>query len=112
VRVAPGARHGGIDGIINEDRPSLEVVHIRTKRRKNTVGRPEIRKFVGALHGQSTRKGVFITPDFSDGAPRYARGPPDDVTLVDGEALADLMVEHDLGVSIERSYEIKRLDSD
>ncbi len=103
----------GIDGIINEDRLGLEVVYIRAKRWTDTVSRPELQKFVGALHGQNARKGVFITTSsFSKGAVDYARGLQDKVVLVDGEMLAQLMVDYSVGVSLERSYEVKRVDSD
>jgi restriction system protein len=103
----------GIDGIINEDRLGLEVVYIQAKRWKNTVSRPEIQKFVGALHGQNARKGLFITTSgFSDGALQYAKGLSDKVVLIDGEMLAYLMIDHSVGVSLQRSYEVKRVDSD
>jgi restriction system protein len=77
------------------------------------VGRPEIQRFVDALHGQNARKGVFITTSgFSSEAVRYTRGLQDKVVLVDGKTLANLMVDYGVGVSLERSYEVKRLDSD
>jgi restriction system protein len=102
-----------IDGIIKEDRLGLEVVYIQAKRWKNTVSRPEIQKFVGALHGQNARKGIFITTsEFSDGALQYAKGLSDKVVLIDGEMLANLMIDHGVGVSLQRSYEVKRVDSD
>ncbi len=103
----------GIDGIINEDRLGLEVVYLQAKRWKDTVSRPELQKFVGALHGQNAGKGVFITTSsFSKGAVEYARGLQDKVVLVDGDLLANLMVDYGVGVSLERSYEVKRVDSD
>jgi len=103
----------GIDGIINEDRLGLEVVYIQAKRWKGSVGRPEIQKFVGAVHGQNARKGIFIaTSEFSDGAIQYANGLSDKVVLIDGEMLAILMIDHGVGVSLQRSYEVKRVDSD
>lgn len=103
----------GIDGIINEDRLGLEVVYLQAKRWKDTVSRPELQKFVGALHGQNARKGVFITTSsFSKGAVDYAKGLQDKVVLVDGDLLANLMVDFGVGVSLERSYEVKRVDSD
>jgi restriction system protein len=77
----------GIDGIIKEDRLGLEVVYIQAKRWRDTVGRPEIQKFVGALHGQNARKGVFITASgFSNGAIEYANGVQDKVVLRRGDA--------------------------
>jgi restriction system protein len=103
----------GIDGIINQDRLGLDVVYIQAKRWTNTVGRPEIQKFVGALQGKQANKGVFITTsDFSKGAREYAKMVSSNVVLIDGDRLAELMVEHDLGVSPMATYEVKRLDSD
>jgi restriction system protein len=108
-----GSGDEGIDGIIKEDRLGLEVVYIQAKRWQNTVHRPEIQKFVGALHGQNARKGVFITTsDFSKGAVEYVAGLQDKVVLIGGERLANLMIDHGVGVALEEAYEIKRVDSD
>lgn len=75
--------------------------------------RPEIQKFVGALRGQNARKGVFITTSgFSTGAVEYAEGLQDKVVLIDGENLANPMIDHGSGVTLEEAYEIKRVDSD
>jgi restriction system protein len=103
----------GIDGIIKEDRLGLEVVYLQAKRWKNTVQRPEIHRFVGALSGQNARKGVFITTStFSKGALEFAEGLSIKVVLIDGEYLTNLMIDHGVGVASEASYEIKRVDSD
>ena len=103
----------GIDGIIKEDRLGLEAVYLQAKRWKDTVGRPEIQRFVGALSGRNARKGVFITTSsFSREAFQFADGLANTVVLVDGERLTNLMIEFGVGVSLDRSYEIKRLDSD
>jgi restriction system protein len=108
-----GSGDEGIDGIIKEDRLGLEVVYIQAKRWQNTVHRPEIQKFVGALHGQNARKGVFITTsEFSKGATEYVAGLQDKVVLIGGERLANLMIDHGVGVALEEAYEIKRVDSD
>jgi len=108
-----GSGDEGIDGIIKEDRLGLEVVYIQAKRWRDTVQRPEIQKFVGALRGQNARKGVFITTsNFSKGAEEYAEGLQDKVVLIDGETLANLMIDHGVGVTLEEAYEIKRVDSD
>jgi restriction system protein len=108
-----GSGDEGIDGIIKEDRLGLEVVYIQAKRWGNTVHRPEIQKFVGALRGQNARKGVFITTsDYSKGARQFAEGLQDKVVLIDGETLANLMIDHGVGVTLEEAYEIKRVDSD
>lgn len=78
----------GIDGIIKEDRLGLEVVYIQARRWENTVHRPEIQKFVGALSGQNARKGVFMTTaSFSTGAVEYAKGLSVKVVLIDEETL-------------------------
>ncbi|MFV3406784.1 restriction endonuclease [Pseudomonas sp. NY15463] len=103
----------GIDGIINEDKLGLDVIYLQAKRWSNTVHRPEIDKFIGALTRQRARKGVFITTsDFSVGAREAALGLDIKVVLIDGVELARLMVEHNLGVSIKQVYEVKQVDSD
>jgi restriction system protein len=108
-----GSGDEGIDGIIKEDRLGLEVVYIQAKRWKDTVQRPEIQKFVGALRGQNARKGVFITTsNYSKGARQFAEGLQDKVVLIDGEMLSNLMIDHGVGVTPEAAYEIKRVDSD
>ncbi len=77
------------------------------------MSRPELQKFVGALQGQNARKGVFITTSsYSAGATEYARMLQNRVILVDGEMLANLMIESNVGVSLEKAYEVKRVDSD
>ncbi|MHC8312600.1 restriction endonuclease [Pseudomonas sp. GT1P32] len=104
---------GGIDGIIKEDKLGLDVIYLQAKRWNNTVHRPEIDKFIGALTRQRARKGVFITTsDFSMGARDAALGLDIKVVLIDGVELARLMVEHNLGVSVKQVYEVKQLDSD
>jgi restriction system protein len=104
---------GGIDGIINEDRLGLNVIYIQAKRWEGVVGRPEIQKFVGALQGQRAKKGIFITTsDFTKEAVQYASFIDNKVVLINGETLATLMVDFNIGVSTVRSYEIKRVDSD
>jgi restriction system protein len=103
----------GIDGIIKEDRLGLDVIYIQAKRWQGTVGRPEIQKFVGALHGQHARKGIFITTsDFTREALDYAENIESKVILIDGEQLAQLMIDSDVGVTATTSYVIKRADSD
>ena len=103
----------GIDGIIKEDKLGLDVIYLQAKRWTNTVHRPEIDKFIGALTRQRARKGVFITTsDFSPGARDAALGLDIKVVLIDGVELARLMVENNLGVSVKQVYEVKQLDSD
>lgn len=103
----------GIDGVIKEDKLGLDAIYIQAKRWETVVGRPEIQKFVGALDGQKARKGIFITTSsFTREATEYAKGTTAKVVLIDGERLASLMMENDLGVATIMSYEIKRVDSD
>jgi restriction system protein len=103
----------GIDGIIKEDRLGLDQVYLQAKRWEGTVGRPEIQKFVGALHGKRARKGVFITTGkFSDDAFRYVESIDPKVVLIDGRRLADLMIDNNVGVTETATYSIKRVDSD
>jgi restriction system protein len=103
----------GIDGIINQDRLGLEVVYVQAKRWAATVGRPELQKFVGALAGKNANKGVFITTSsFTAEAQNYAGSVHQKIVLIDGQRLVDLMIEHNVGVSITVTYEIKKVDSD
>lgn len=104
---------GGIDGIIKEDRLGLDVIYIQAKRWQGSVGRPEIQKFVGALQGQRARKGVFITSScFTADAVDYASRIDTKVVLIDGQQLANLMIDFDVGVSLAASYSVKKLDLD
>ncbi|MFZ1694195.1 MAG: restriction endonuclease [Flavobacteriales bacterium] len=105
----------GIDGIIKEDKLGLDVIYVQAKRWKadNNVGRPELQKFVGALAGQGAKKGVFITASaFTPDGLNYKPLNETKVVLIDGERLAQLMIDHDLGVAIQESYVIKRIDHD
>jgi len=104
---------GGIDGIISEDKLGLDTIYVQAKRWENTVGRPEIQKFVGALQPHRATKGIFITTsDFTDDAKDYASRIPTKIILIDGERLAELMIEHNVGVSVSQTYEIKKIDTD
>lgn len=103
----------GIDGIIKEDRLGLDIIYIQAKRWDNTVGRPEIQKFAGALQGQRARKGIFITTsDFSQEAHDYASRIDSKIVLIDGEELAQMLIDHNVGVAPVANYEVKRVDSD
>lgn len=104
---------GGIDGIIKEDRLGLDTLYIQAKRWQGTVGRPEIQKFVGALHGQRARKGVFMTTgSFSADARDYVSQIDVKVVLLDGMQIANLMIDAGVGVTPVASYVVKRIDSD
>ncbi|QBE63197.1 restriction endonuclease [Pseudoduganella lutea] len=104
---------GGIDGIIKEDLLGLDTIYLQAKRWQGTVGRPEIQKFVGALQGQRARKGVFITTSsYTSEATEYASRIDTKVVLIDGQQLASLMIDFDVGVSVVTTYLVKRIDSD
>lgn len=103
----------GIDGVISEDRLGLDVVYLQAKRWDGSVGRPEVQKFVGALHGKRAKKGVFITTGFfSSDATAYVEHIDPKVVLLDGRRLAELMIDFEVGVTTARSYSVKRVDSD
>jgi restriction system protein len=103
----------GVDGIINEDQLGLDVIYLQAKRWENTVGRPEIQKVVGVLHGERAKKGVFLTTRrFSFDALDYASTIDPKVVLIDGTRLSQLMIVFNVGVSLSQLYEINRIDSD
>lgn len=103
----------GIDGVIKEDRLGLDVIYVQAKRWNDTVGRPEIQKFVGALAGQGAEKGIFITTSkFSPQATDFVPRNNTKIVLIDGEQLAQYMIDFNLGVSIVSEYQIKKIDSD
>jgi restriction system protein len=104
---------GGIDGIIKEDKLGLDAVYIQAKRWENTVGRPVVQAFAGSLEGQRARKGVFITTSqFSSDAKAYVDRIEKRIVLIDGEHLAQLMIEHGVGVAEVATYTVKRMDLD
>jgi restriction system protein len=104
---------GGIDGLINEDPLGLDVVYIQAKRWEGVVGRPVVQAFVGSLEGQRAKKGVLITTSsFTTDATQYVGMIDKKVILIDGSRLAQLMIEHGVGVTVEQTYLIKRLDLD
>lgn len=105
----------GIDGTIKEDKLGLDIIYIQAKRWQpgNVVGRPEIHKFVGALAGQGAKKGIFITTSsFSKDAIEYIPRNETKIVLIDGEQLANLMIDYEIGVTKVTSFDIKKLDSD
>lgn len=103
----------GIDGIIKEDRLGLDIVYLQAKRWQNTVGRPEIQKFAGALQGQRAKKGIFLTTsDFSSEAQEYAARIEAKIVLINGEQLAQFMIDNNVGVAPVASFEVKKLDLD
>ena len=112
-QVTRSSNDGGIDGIIKEDKLGFSQIYIQAKcwDPNSTVGRPEIQKFAGALLDTGTKKGLFITTArFSSGAIEFANRQH--IVLIDGQTLAKLMIEYDLGVSTSVSYHLKNLDTD
>jgi restriction system protein len=105
----------GIDGTIKEDKLGLDIIYIQAKRWQtgNTVGRPELQKFVGALAGQGAKKGIFITTSsFTRDALDYTPRNETKIVLIDGQQLAQFMIDYNLGVTSLNNYEVKRMDSD
>ncbi len=105
----------GIDGTIKEDKLGLDIIYIQAKKWApgNVVGRPELHKFVGALAGQGAKKGVFITTSsFTREAAEYIPRNETKIVLIDGEQLAQLMIDYNLGVTVQQTYELKRMDND
>jgi restriction system protein len=106
---------GGVDGVIQEDVLGLDAVYVQAKRYGdgNNVGAPDLRGFVGSLVGNRASKGVFVTASkFTADAREYARNVQHRVVLIDGAELVRLMVRHGVGVRVERTVVIKRLDED
>ena len=103
----------GIDGVIKEDRLGLDLIHVQAKRWKETVGRPDIQNFAGSLEGQRGRKGVFITTStFSNEAREYVSRIEKKIILIDGAELARRCLDFNVGVLVQSSYEVKKIDSD
>lgn len=105
----------GIDGTIKEDKLGLDIIYIQAKRWKpgNVVGRPELQKFVGALAGQGAKKGIFITTsNFTKEAIDYTPRNETKIVLIDGHRLAQLMIDYNIGCTLQQKYEVKKIDSD
>lgn len=105
----------GIDGTIKEDKLGLDTIYIQAKKWKtgNVVGRPEIQKFVGALAGQGAKKGIFITTStFTKDALDYNPRNETKIVLIDGEQLAQLMIDFNIGCTTQQIYELKKIDND
>ena len=111
--VTPASGDGGIDGIIREDKLGFSNIYIQAKCYDvdNSVGRPEIQKFIGAIAEYKNKKGLFITTGkFSAEAKKT--GAASQIVLIDGKRLAKLMIEYGVGVSTVQTFEIKKIDSD
>ncbi len=104
----------GIDGIIKEDKLGLDVVCIQAKRwNSNSVGREAVQAFAGSMEGYRARKGVFITTaTFTKGAIEYVKQIERRIVLIDGEQLAELMIDHGIGAKTVQTYSLKAVDID
>jgi restriction system protein len=103
----------GLDGIIKEDRLGLDTIYVQAKGWSTTMGRPDIQKFAGALHGQHATKGIFITSsDFSRDANDYVTKIESKIVLIDASRLAELMIEFGVLVATDATYTVKRIDND
>ena len=114
-RVTGRSGDGGIDGTIKEDTLGLDEVYIQAKKYADghTVGESDLRNFAGAIDAAGTTKGVFVTTaTFTSAAKDYVKRSPKRIVLIDGEELARLMVEHDVGVRTRIRHAIKRIDED
>jgi restriction system protein len=111
--VVGGSGDGGIDGIIKEDKLGLDVVYLQAKRWRDPVSRPTVQAFAGSLDMHRARKGVFITTStFTADARDFVTRIEKRIVLIDGVQLAELMIDHGIGVTEVRSYAVKRVDSD
>ena len=111
LRRVGGPGDSGIDGVISLDKLGLEKVYVQAKRWQNTIGRPQVQEFYGALAGQKATKGVFITTSrFTPQAVDFANSV-ERIVLVDGDRLTKLMIDHEVGVTL-RPLWIPKLDSD
>jgi restriction system protein len=104
----------GIDGIIDEDKLGLDSIYIQAKRWKdNPVRSGDIQGFIGALTVKRAKKGIFITTSrFTDDARNFVSNIDMKVVLIDGKRLADLMIDHGVGVTTANNYEIRKIDTD
>ncbi|MCT8988753.1 restriction endonuclease [Chelativorans sp. SCAU2101] len=106
---------GGIDGIIHEDALGLDAVYVQAKRyaADNKVSRPDVQRFIGSLTGEGATKGVFVTTsDFSKEAHEYLHRVQHRVVLINGQRLAQLMIQHGVGVRVRQTYKVQSVDED
>ena len=115
ARLTKASGDGGIDGIINEDALGLDAVYIQAKRYapNSKVGRPALQAFVGSLTGEGANKGVFVTTsDFSKEARDYLNKVQHRIVLINGDRLARLMIQHEVGVRARKTYVLRSVDED
>ena len=110
-QVTQKTNDGGFDGIIYQDKLGLDKIYVQAKRWSNNIQRQDLQSFVGALAGINASKGVFITTsDFTNGAKAYAENQQ--IVLINGKSLTKYMIEYNVGVQINYSYDIKKIDND
>lgn len=106
----------GIDGVITEDQLGFDKIYIQVKQwnKEHLVSRPEVQKFLGAVAGQGGVKGLFITTsDFTSGAVDFVKKQLNQkIVLINGRKFMQYMIKHNIGVSVESVYEIKKIDFD
>jgi len=113
AKVVGKSGDNGIDGVINEDKLGLDVVYIQAKKYTDSVTISQVRDFAGALLAKKARKGVFITTSsFPKSAEEFVAQIEPKVILIDGQRLAQLMIEYNVGVTVKNTYEVKRIDYD
>lgn len=111
--VTPYSHDDGIDGIIKEDKLGLDNIYVQAKRWTSPVGKPQIQQFSGALDEQNASKGVFITTStFSKEAEKFVAKSRKKIVLINGQKLAEYMIEFNVGVSMKKTYFVKRIDTD
>ena len=104
---------GGIDGIIKEDKLGLDIIYLQAKRWENSIPVKEVRDFTGALASKKAKKGIFITTsNFPKSVYEFVNQVEYKIILIDGEKLAELMIEHNVGISTINSYQVKKIDFD
>jgi len=104
-----------LDGIVRQDALGLDLVGVQAKRydKDNTVQRPDIQAFVGALQGAQTSRRVFVTTGkFSSGALQFAENVAMRLRLIDGKELTRLMVKYNIGVQVRETFELKQIDEE
>ena len=105
---------GGIDGVIKEDMLGLDNIYVQAQRwTDKSIGSPDIDQFAGALQKKKANKGIFITTSsFSKDALASVREYGAKIVLIDGVRVAQFMIDYGVGVAVDQSYEIKKIDSD
>lgn len=106
---------GGIDGVLDQDALGLNRVHVQAKRygEENTIGRPDIQQFVGALGDKGASQGVFVTTSrFSKEARETADRAREKLALIDGNKFVELMIKYRVGVQVKESFSVVEIDED